>query len=366
MNLLFIGPLPEPLTGHSLACKVLHDALIRHFHVRALDLSKAGFISGVVSLGRIREVFGVLWGVWRAQSCAQVIYLTISESVAGNLKDLCIYALCYRRLSRTVIHLHGGSIRAYIFDKYRVLAWINRFFLSRIGAVVILGESHREIFGGMVAPERLHVVPNFAEDHLFTTVARIQDKFSNVQQLRILYLGNLIDGKGHEDMVRAYRGLSEDVRRRLHLDFAGAFQGEREKRRFQALIDGEEGITYHGIVGGSVKRELLHRSHVLCLPSSLLEGQPISILEAYASGCVVISTNRGGIPDIFRDQTNGFLVQPGDCESLAGVFTWVVNVAHQLTEMAIRNLHLAEGNHRVASYTGALLDLTRRVASGRA
>ena len=48
---------------------------------------------------------------------------------------------------------------------------------------------------------------------------------------------------------------------------------------------------------------------MFCLPTWLkFEGQPISIIEAYASGCIVVTTANGGINDIFNDNVNGVLL----------------------------------------------------------
>ncbi len=47
-------------------------------------------------------------------------------------------------------------------------------------------------------------------------------------------------------------------------------------------------------------------SDALCL-SSIYEGMPITIIEAYSAGIPVISTPAGGIPDILVDNENGIL-----------------------------------------------------------
>ena len=39
---------------------------------------------------------------------------------------------------------------------------------------------------------------------------------------------------------------------------------------------------------------------------------PSSVLEAFASGCAVVSTNAGGVPAILTDDVHGLLVDCGD------------------------------------------------------
>ena len=53
------------------------------------------------------------------------------------------------------------------------------------------------------------------------------------------------------------------------------------------------------------------------LLSSVLEGQPLAILEAMAYGCPVIATAVGGIPELIQDGVNGLLCKPADPQCLA-------------------------------------------------
>ncbi len=51
--------------------------------------------------------------------------------------------------------------------------------------------------------------------------------------------------------------------------------------------------------------------------SSVKEGFPYSILEAYAALVPIVSTNVGGIPEIIKNKKNGLLVEPMDPRALA-------------------------------------------------
>ena len=54
----------------------------------------------------------------------------------------------------------------------------------------------------------------------------------------------------------------------------------------------------------------------LVLPSAN-EGTPVSAIEALASARPVVATRVGGVPDVVRDDVDGFLVEPGDIDALA-------------------------------------------------
>jgi glycosyltransferase involved in cell wall biosynthesis len=51
--------------------------------------------------------------------------------------------------------------------------------------------------------------------------------------------------------------------------------------------------------------------------SSILEGQPLGVVEAMAYGCPIVITSVGGIPELIEDGVNGLLCRPGDPTCLA-------------------------------------------------
>ena len=55
---------------------------------------------------------------------------------------------------------------------------------------------------------------------------------------------------------------------------------------------------------------------VFVLPSAN-EGTPVTAIEALASGCPVVATRVGGVPDVVHDGEDGILIDPGSPEQLA-------------------------------------------------
>ncbi|HUY32415.1 MAG TPA: glycosyltransferase [Pirellulales bacterium] len=70
--------------------------------------------------------------------------------------------------------------------------------------------------------------------------------------------------------------------------------------------------------------ELLSLVDVLAL-SSHMEANPVSILEGLACEKPVVATRVGSIPETVQDGVNGFLVPPGDAESMAERLTTLLN-----------------------------------------
>jgi glycosyltransferase involved in cell wall biosynthesis len=357
VNVLFLGPLPPPVTGHALACQVLLEELRRGRNVDVVNLGRSGLRQGVDSLSRVVEVLRMLAQVRRKARRADLIYFTVSESFAGNLKDLAIYALCFGRLRRMVIHLHGGAgLSRLLLGPRGLRRRLNEALIGRLAGAIVLGGRHTGIFAQALPPARIHVAPNFAEDYLFSSVAGIRTKFEDVAPLRVVFLSNLIAGKGHEELVDAFLSLDAGVRRGFRIDFAGGFESDAARSAFLGRIAGAPELAYHGVVSGAAKQQLLARAHVFCLPTYYAyEGQPISILEAYASGCAVVTTDHSGIFDVFTPAVNGLAVEKRSPASLAAALLEARRDPAALLAMALRNREQAEREYRVSRHCARVL-----------
>ncbi len=354
MNVLFIAPLPPPLAGHSLAAKVFYDHLSTKHNVTVVNFNKTSFKEGFSSFNRIFEVLGILWKIAKVYKTADVIYITISESFAGNIKDLLTYAICSKKIDRFYVHLHGGSIKRLLWDKYPLLHRINKYFLKQIAGVIISGESHKEVFDQFVVPNKIHTIPNFALDYLFAESEQIINKFSTIGPIRVLYMSNMIDKKGYDQLASAYIKLPKALQQQIIIDFAGRFELDIQKERFENKIKDYPGLTYHGVVDDTQKQQLFFQSHVFALPTSYFEGQPISILEAYAAGCAVITTGQSGILDIFKDGVNGIQMGDGLSDAINSTLIKMIDQKNRLSSIGLKNAVLAKQLYRIPIYARSL------------
>ena len=90
-------------------------------------------------------------------------------------------------------------------------------------------------------------------------------------------------------------------------------------------------VNLLGWVGPDDKPTYLARATVYALPS-YAEGLPMSVLEAMAAGVPVVTTPVGGIPEAVTDGVEGFLVEPGDIETLRARLTQLL----EDSELAVR------------------------------
>lgn len=318
-SILFLAPIPPPFNGHSIMSKSLFDILVEEFKVNVVNLNKKSMLEGSVSSFRILQILKIYIKSFFLQWNSDFIYITISESIAGNLKDILLYILLFPRIKRTIVHLHGGSIEKDVFLKSKFLFNLNKFFLSRVRSIIVLSNSHKSYFKHFVDDNRIHVIPNFIEDELIVQGENFLNKFRSKETLRLLFLSNMIPKKGYIILLESFLKIKPHIRREFELNFAGRFEDEHSKNSFIELIQNEKNIFYHGEVFGERKIKLLRESHVFILPSLYNEGQPLAILEAYSFGCFVVATDCPGILDICEDQKNGFILKRGNIYELPDI-----------------------------------------------
>lgn len=61
---------------------------------------------------------------------------------------------------------------------------------------------------------------------------------------------------------------------------------------------------------------ILRDTDIMVHPAVWQEALGYTVLEGMASGCAVVATRTGGIPELIREGVNGLLVEPGDVEAL--------------------------------------------------
>lgn len=358
MKILFIAPIPLPINGQSKASKVLLDKLLYDKHdVTIVNLSKSSLKNGFNSLKRVFNIFYILVGAWKKRKNNDIIYLSLAESFFGNLRDLFIYVICYKSRHKIFIHMLGGAGMKKILEGKGVQQKINSFFMNKIGGVIVEGPVNFDIFSKVIKNEKIHIVPNFAEDFLFVDDEEIKAKFSNKQSIQILYLSNLIPGKGYDELADAFIELPEQLQKEVNILFVGGFESKESEDSFMSKIRTYDGLKYVGkFIDGEKKRELYCKSHVFCLPTYYpFEGQPISILEGYATGCVVITSDHSGIPFVFSDKKNGFMVEKKSIPSIKKAIEDVLSNKNNLEKIAFHNRNEAFEKYRTSIYQNAIM-----------
>lgn len=308
-SILIIGPFPEPITGVSLANKIVLGILDDYpdCKVSSINTSYSRFDEALGKVSFHKVCFNLLFclKVYRVLR-KHIIYITPGQTFFGMMKYAGFILLSSLLGKEIVIHIHGNHIGR----EYQSLSgWKKRCFyylLSKTTKGIVLSKSLKKNMTPFIAENRIHVLHNFAEDY----IARSDHK-KTFQKLKIIYLSNLMEEKGIYDVLEALKLL--EVKGVLYeAKIAGAID-LTQKDRIQQELASLDNTKYLGIVKGTQKKELLDWGNIFVLPTYYrMEGQPISILEALATGNVILTTRHAGIPDIIENDVHGNFIKKQD------------------------------------------------------
>ncbi len=122
----------------------------------------------------------------------------------------------------------------------------------------------------------------------------------------LVFFGRIHPDKGAKEAIDIARACG----RRLIM--AGIIQDSTYFREdIQPFID-DASVVYLGSVGPDKRNDLLGKAYALLHPINFNEPFGLSVIEAMACGTPVIANNRGSMPELIRDNKNGFLVSGTD------------------------------------------------------
>jgi glycosyltransferase involved in cell wall biosynthesis len=221
----------------------------------------------------------------------------------------------------------------------RLSLWLEKRMATR---VVALNTGHaRDLATIGIPPERIVVVPNGVDLSRFgpaeSSPSTVED--GEVPLFRLAIVSRLIEGKGHEEILRALHKL---VGRYPQLRLLVVGDGPN-RPRIEALVR-ELGLGGVVELVGQLSNDrvpvLLRSGRVILLPSYMSgETFPNTLLEGTAMGLAAIGTRFAAIPDIIAEGETGLLVEPRDVDGLAEAIEKMVSNPAMTAEMG-RKGHL--------------------------
>ena len=130
----------------------------------------------------------------------------------------------------------------------------------------------------------------------------------------LAFLGRLVSSKGVDVLIRAL-SLLKNSGLKPHLTIIG---GGPERRALETLsrnLGLDSQISFAGTIPTDDVSKILSEHKVLVVPSIWNEGFGVVALEGIASGCVVIGSDSGGLPEAIG--SCGLIVPTGDAKALA-------------------------------------------------
>ena len=297
-------------------------------------------------------------------TCPTLTYLVLSQTTIGFLRDSLLIWPAYFRGSHIVLHLHGGNFRHWFLGRSGFMRAYVRAVMSRVTRIIVLGDSLKRQFDGLVDKRRIAVVPNGIEWKELAPPARAR---SSSTQYRIFHLSTLSHLKGVLVLIEA---IPLVVRHRQDVEFvfAGPWSHAEDKHWADQFITSQgiaEYIRFSGQVDGDEKRGLYESADVFVFPGVQQEGQPLVVLEAMAARLPVIFTDRGCLRDTVIDGETGLEVPVNAPQRLADRILWLLDHPKDMKAMGCRARQRYESLYTKERHIENMIEVFTSSCTGR-
>ncbi|MCG6877653.1 MAG: glycosyltransferase family 4 protein [Deltaproteobacteria bacterium] len=227
---------------------------------------------------------------------------------------------------KTVRSIYRGSWRLYASTA------LVRFFMRRISNLLnasraiafLIGAHLKENYTG--PPQSLTEISPLVDERFVRNSVRpfIPEK----TPLKFLYVGRFSPEKNVIELIRAFE-LAAIPERKWHLTIVGTGPLEAEVRTKGLKLNAQ--LSFAGHVADEDEMKALYDSHhILCL-SSLTEGTPGSVIEAFARGMPVLATAVGSLPHHFAEEIK--FIEGYSAEKIFEGMEWCDKHRKEMSEM---------------------------------
>lgn len=218
--------------------------------------------------------------------------------------------------------------------KVAIYEWLERKALEHLDGVITVSHAQkRRLDNFKVKYKQCWVVHNATTVKTLSTEKNLQSRnkickeFSLPENKRIAVIaGRLSPEKAHTILLDAVKTLGDKLNDTvIFICGDGPCRAELETKVKNL------GLSDRFIFAG-FRRDMdcFYEAMDYMILSSLTEGLPLVVLESMANAKPVVSTSVGGVPEVIEDGVNGYLVDPGDINSLAKGIGRVISDFNQL------------------------------------
>lgn len=231
-----------------------------------------------------------------------------------------------RRLKKKIIlTYHGGGAEGF-FKKHR---WLVRHYLLKTDTNIVLSGFLGSVFDKYGIPYT--IIPNVIEldSSKFKHRDTLKPNFISIRTLSPLY--NI------ECILRAYKRVKTQLP-----DATLTIVGDGPSRESLEKMVADERIKdvrFTGRVDNHEIYKYLDQADIM-LSAPRIDNMPVSILEAFNAGLLVISSDVGGVPYMIEDGVNGLLFESDNDNMLASKMLLANNITEESIGM-IGNAHSA-------------------------
>lgn len=254
-------------------------------------------------------------------------------------------------LRKIIVHIHGGYFDQFYNSSNQLGKYYIKSILNAANVVIVLSEYWEDFFSHVLNKNKITIVKNGVNISDYKKIGRkrlgnSQNKSKYCENINLLYIGGVSKNKGIMDLIVAVLKLkNKSLKFNMNLVGPEIEDGVLEQiENFCKINKLFEIINIKGTLIGKEKNEVYKDATIFILPS-YAEGLPITIIEAMACGLPIISSKVGGIPEVIKENINGFLIDPGDVDMLTERIEFLIKNKNIREDMGKNNLAEAISNY---------------------
>jgi glycosyltransferase involved in cell wall biosynthesis len=257
-------------------------------------------------------------GKWDGRTVRHLRKLLTARNISivhahGYKADLYAYAAAWPSRAALVATSHNWTSSLL---KMRAYAALDRLVLGRFDEVIVVSDVVGDTLRRWgVAANKLSTISNGVNvDQFQGAAATLRNEILAEGSALVGFVGRLVPEKGGEQLLRAAKQVLA-VLPNTRFVLVGDGPARQEWEDLSSQLE----ITAHVWFAG--RREDIAGVYasldIVVLPS-LLEAQPMCLLEAMAAEKPVIATRVGAVSKVINSGETGLLLPPGDVDGLAG------------------------------------------------
>lgn len=181
-----------------------------------------------------------------------------------------------------------------------------RSIMKDLHVLTSVSDSGAEYAAGLTQSP-ISIIPNGIDLKKYTVAKKAK---SRNEPKTILFIGRLERRKGVKYLLQAFQLFSQD-NPEVKLIIAGDGP-DREKLELLTEDLKLRNVTFLGFISDELKTQLLQEADIFCSPAIFGESFGIVLLEAIATGAVVVAGNNSGYTDVMKELGGMSIVNPRD------------------------------------------------------
>ena len=156
-----------------------------------------------------------------------------------------------------------------------------------------------------------------------------------------VYPRRINEARGSDITARAFERILPKYQDKIIINFVGQIETDDARKRIGKLMDKYPESVFHYECEMKDMVDMYKNADVALIPTRYCEGTSLSCIEAMAMGCVVVTTNVGGLPNLVIDGYNGRMISP-NTEELAKTIEEIINTPAIYQKMAKNGFNVAK------------------------